>query len=363
WKSQTSGRHYRLTPVLNSRNATDLGRNHMSVSVAVCTYNGEEHLEGQIDSIIEQTHMPDQIIFCDDGSTDETLDILNNYRSEYPHIIELYKNSSNLGITKNFSKAISKCNGDYIFLSDQDDVWKEDKIKKHIKCHEESNAGVVFNNALVVNHRLEPITDHWSTSEYQSGIAQNPRHCFSELLKYNFMKGCEMSFSDRVKEYIVPIPDNVPHDYYIAISGSVVSYVSSIEEPLHLYRRHSANESDWETNKLKKNIASALEKRELSRVKKDVIKWGEFLNQISTIPSDEMLLDKQIVCQHLNDRYQFEKNRYEIYNPEQSLLSRHKYIIDNIYGGGYKRFSVKKPSLYLIKDFLRATLSSFQSSY
>ena len=99
----------------------------------MCTYNGEKYIKEQLESILNQTIAIDEIIICDDGSNDKTIQIIEEIQLEYPNKISLYKNQVNLGSNKNFEKAITICSGDYIFLSDQDDIWKNNKVEKIIK--------------------------------------------------------------------------------------------------------------------------------------------------------------------------------------------------------------------------------------
>ena len=101
----------------------------MKISVALCTYNGEKFLKKQIDSILSQTIKVDEIVVCDDRSQDGTHDILNGYQSQYPDVFRVFINDENLRSVKNFEKAISKCTGDLIFLSDQDDIWIPEKVE------------------------------------------------------------------------------------------------------------------------------------------------------------------------------------------------------------------------------------------
>src|SRR5258708_3925751 len=104
------------------------------VSIALCTYNGEAYLKEQLDSLIDQTYPNCEIIIVDDCSKDGTVDILKQYANEYTQI-KLYINTENLGYTKNFEKAIVLCNGEYIALCDQDDIWDKNKISIMIDCN------------------------------------------------------------------------------------------------------------------------------------------------------------------------------------------------------------------------------------
>ncbi len=104
----------------------------MTTSIAVALYNGAAFIEKQLDSFRNQTRPADKVVFCDDGSKDNTVDIVRSYIKK--HSLEnswvLYENEQNLGYVQNFYKAISLCDTDLVFLSDQDDIWKSDKIEK-----------------------------------------------------------------------------------------------------------------------------------------------------------------------------------------------------------------------------------------
>ncbi|MBQ6958217.1 MAG: glycosyltransferase [Bacteroidales bacterium] len=102
---------------------------HPKISIALCTYNGEKYLTAQLDSILDQTHPADEIIIVDDGSTDATLDIIREYASR-TDILQYFVNEQTLGYVRNFSKAISLTSGDFVALSDQDDIWTKDHIEK-----------------------------------------------------------------------------------------------------------------------------------------------------------------------------------------------------------------------------------------
>jgi glycosyltransferase involved in cell wall biosynthesis len=100
-----------------------------SISVALCTYNGEEFLPKQLDSIKQQTCQVHELIVCDDGSRDATLTILEKFKDSVPFPVHIHQNSSNLGSSKNFEQCLQKCSGEIIFLCDQDDVWMPNKVE------------------------------------------------------------------------------------------------------------------------------------------------------------------------------------------------------------------------------------------
>jgi glycosyltransferase involved in cell wall biosynthesis len=100
----------------------------VNISVAICTYNGEKFLKQQLDSILLQTVCVNEIIICDDISTDSTIEILEAYQNKYPSLIKIFRNEKTLMTVKNFEKAITLTTGDIIFLADQDDIWCLNKV-------------------------------------------------------------------------------------------------------------------------------------------------------------------------------------------------------------------------------------------
>lgn len=101
------------------------------ISVVMATYNGEKYIIEQLDSIREQSLSPDEVIICDDRSSDDTINIVSQYIDKYSlRNWHFYINEENLGYGNNFHQAVNKASGDFIFFSDQDDIWALDKIEK-----------------------------------------------------------------------------------------------------------------------------------------------------------------------------------------------------------------------------------------
>lgn len=216
----------------------------MKISVAMCTYNGARYLRDQLDSIATQTRPPDEIVICDDQSSDQTAEIVNGFASSAPFPVRLYINEQNLGSTKNFERAIGLSEGDIIALSDQDDVWLPEKLRQIEECFERELAlGLVFSDAQVVDEHLQPMGFQlWESVGFdrdQRRLVRDGR-VLDVLLPGWTVTGATMAFSAKFKDLVLDIPTDLPliHDGWIALLIGSVASVSFIEEPLIKYRQH-----------------------------------------------------------------------------------------------------------------------------
>lgn len=216
-----------------------------TLSVALCTYNGGAFLGEQLDSIASQSRLPDEVVVCDDGSTDGTVGLLQAYIPDAPFRLRLFRNPRNLGFAKNFEQAISLCGGDLIALSDQDDLWKPDKLAR-LEAALEAHplAGLVCSDADIVDAELTPVNQRLMES---IGLKPEEREmislgqALSVLLKRNFAMGASTMFRASCRGDVLPIPASWPHDWWIALVVSLRSQIRLIDDSLLLYRQHSAN--------------------------------------------------------------------------------------------------------------------------
>jgi glycosyltransferase involved in cell wall biosynthesis len=130
------------------------------ISVALCTYNGERYIREQLESILNQTMPVDEIVVCDDGSTDNTLKIIESFRKDTQTDIRIYRNVKNLGPALNFQKAINLCLGDIVFLSDQDDIWYKNKVQVMVDWFKDHPTRcVAFSDADLIDDTNNLITE------------------------------------------------------------------------------------------------------------------------------------------------------------------------------------------------------------
>jgi glycosyltransferase involved in cell wall biosynthesis len=216
----------------------------MKISVAMCTYNGAEFLPAQLESILAQSRKPDQVVVCDDGSTDQTRAILQKFERESPDVILLQFNKQNLGSIRNFEQAIKLCNGDVIALSDQDDIWREDKLQLIEKAFAKQSTGLVFSDAEIVDENLKPLNRRmWN----EVGFDAHKRKLLSngralEVLATGWtVTGATMAFRSGFAKICLPVPDGIAmiHDGWIALAVAAVADVVAIDDPLIQYRQHA----------------------------------------------------------------------------------------------------------------------------
>ena len=219
----------------------------MKISIAMCTYNGARYLREQLDSIAAQTRLPDELIVCDDGSTDNTREIVKAFAIGQAFPVKLFINEGNLGSIKNFEKAIGLCGGDFIALSDQDDVWHLEKLKLIEEAFlRMPGAGLVFTDLEMVDENLQSLGYRaWQCQTVQFKQEEQTLllkgRALDVLLTRNVVVGCAMAFRARFKDLVLPIPgigEWLHHDYWIALMVSSVANLAFIDRPLMKYRQH-----------------------------------------------------------------------------------------------------------------------------
>jgi len=227
----------------------------MKISIAMCTYNGAEFLPAQLQSIITQSRPPDEIVVCDDGSTDNTRRQLEEFAAAAPIPVMLHFNEQNLGSVKNFEKAISLCTGDVIALSDQDDVWRTDKLQRIAENFDKSpSAGLVFSDAEIVDENLKSLNrrmwDEVGFDAHKRKLVRTGR-ALEVLVPGWTVTGATMAFRSKFVKLSLPIPDGIAmiHDGWIALTIAAVADVVALDDPLIQYRQHAQQQIGAPTRK------------------------------------------------------------------------------------------------------------------
>jgi glycosyltransferase involved in cell wall biosynthesis len=203
----------------------------MMLSVCIATHNGEKFIYEQILSILSQIKSSDEVVISDDNSTDKTIEIIKNFNDPR---IKLYNNNFKSPI-KNFEFLIDNCNGDLIFLSDQDDIWARKKVKMHLdEYNKNQSTGLVISDIQLIDKNGVSIDKKFFIKKFSSNWINN-------IFSNNYI-GCSISFRSSLKNFILPFPKNLPmHDWWIGVIASLFSNVIYINEKLVFYRIHEHN--------------------------------------------------------------------------------------------------------------------------
>jgi glycosyltransferase involved in cell wall biosynthesis len=218
----------------------------LNISIAMCTLNGSRFLPAQLQSIAVQERLPDELVICDDGSTDGSDAIVRDFAEKAPFPVRFIVNPKNFGSTKNFERAISMCRGSVLALADQDDVWYPNKLKQVEDAFMGTAAPIaVFSDADLVDEDSRFLGHHlWDS--FLFGPREQRRFANGEalqiLLKHPVVTGATMAFRKEFRERLLPIPANHIHDSWIAFLLAACGALCPISEPLMQYRRHQSQQ-------------------------------------------------------------------------------------------------------------------------
>lgn len=220
-----------------------------TVSIVLCTFNGENYISEQLDSILAQTVLPLEIVVGDDASSDRTIEILNEYKKNSPVTIHIKAHHRNLGVIANFEETARECVGDLVFFCDQDDVWLPEKIERFIEAFESNpKCGYVFSDALMVYEDLSrsPIRLWKGIGFFGERKMKYIKGDQLEILtdgRGNFVYGMALAYRRCHSKLIYPVKSTsfaMTHDTWIAFVLSGLGFNGvAINDVLVKYRQHS----------------------------------------------------------------------------------------------------------------------------
>jgi len=236
----------------------------MKISVALIVYNGAQYLRTQLDSILAQTHKVNEIIVCDDGFTDGTKEILEEYKKNNHDLFFIHYNTQNLGPTKNIEKAIQDCTGELILLADQDDYWETNKVDTIVKWFEQNpTMNGVFTNGSLMNSKEELDNNYalWDIMSFPYKTIKSKTELNNNLKLYintveNAVTGATLAIRNNLPFLKQPFPiiKNLVHDRWLAINLAETNSLGIIEDKLIRYRIHSAQAIGGMTENIEKYI-------------------------------------------------------------------------------------------------------------
>lgn len=282
----------------------------------MATCNGENFLNKQMDSILKQTMPPDEIIVVDDQSTDNTLQILNAYAQKF-YFIKVFQNETRLGPIKNFEKCLRISTGDFIFFSDQDDVWDKTKIEKMVSFGDK--ADLLYSDATIIDEDDDVL--------YESEIADFQLtkpvigHNYLYFIESNCVSGHNLMISRRLAESITSFPAETMYDQFLSFAGSLQYGIDYIDEKLCRHRIHKNNFMNnrvlREKSGLKRKKLKVNEKKEKYREMFSGIKLSNNIDSCTHLLMSHFTNRKKIFFDYKLFKELFARKR-EIYPGESS---------------------------------------------
>jgi glycosyltransferase involved in cell wall biosynthesis len=309
----------------------------MKISIAMCTFNGSKYIKEQLQSIFTQSRLPDELIVCDDCSSDHTAEIVKSFAMHSVFPVYFFENKQNLGSTKNFEKAIGLCTGDIIFLSDQDDIWECRKIEKIMQAFDDNkNVGYIFTNAELVDENLNSLGKIlWDSLNFMGQTFKdfNQRKQVETLLGRNYITGATLAFKADLKDKILPISRYWVHDGWIAILASASGmYGLPLQEYLIKYRQHSQQQIGVQTNLFAQiGHAQSVGSQEYSN---EINALNELSKRLLLINQN---LNMDVIQGLIDQKIEFLKARIRMYS--LSGIRKWKLILEQISLGNYRRFT------------------------
>jgi glycosyltransferase involved in cell wall biosynthesis len=207
------------------------------ISIALATYNGEKYLVEQIETLLNQTYLTIEIVVSDDGSTDNTVNILESYAKKCNNFF-VFKNTGVHGIKRNFENALKHCKGTYIAFADQDDIWMLDKIEKLFTAIGTNTLS--YHNSLFVDDAGNSLERTFATrlNMYEGNDCRAFLFC-------NCVSGHAMLFHRKLLDKVLPFVDAVHHDWWLAFTAAENGGIKYVNEVLVHYRQHTQSETDF----------------------------------------------------------------------------------------------------------------------
>lgn len=309
---------------------------HLKISIAMCTFNGARYLKEQLSSIASQNCPPDELVVCDDGSTDDTVQILSTFATEAPFAVRMIVNEQRLGAIKNFEKSMKLCKGDIIALCDQDDIWNPGKLATLREAFKNDPGAVyAFSDGDMMDELGAPMGyTLWDAVGLRKNLARfSGAGQLEMLLRKELVTGATLAFRASFRDVIIPIPSDWMHDSWIASLGSALYQGIAVPEALLRYRRHAAQACGWRSKTFWQVCRVSLSSSSEESWKK-VEQFGQLYRRIlSRMPPQIEIERLQLLRQkemHLMHRA---RTRSTVW------ISRVPKVISELCTGRYRRFS------------------------
>jgi glycosyltransferase involved in cell wall biosynthesis len=318
----------------------------LRISIALCTYNGIPFLAEQLESLLQQERRPDELVIADDHSDDGTSDLLETFASLAPFPVKLFTNRQRIGIAGNFQMALMKCSGEIIFLADQDDVWKSDKLRvmEDTFLHN-PELQALFCNAAMTDAQLHPLGfSLWETVRFNKAEQDQffKGEAFQVLMKHNVVAGATLSLRRDCLSWVLPGAPGWMHDAWVSTLLAARTKIIPIPRILQSYRQHPTQQlgAAWQDWDYLKREADSHDSHYYLQLHQQLQELASRLTALGDIPprSLNLVLEK---LQHLHLRAHL----------PATFMKRISPVAMEFCSGNYNKFSLGLKSA--LKDFLR----------
>ncbi len=260
----------------------------MQISIALCTYNGGRHLRTQLDSIRAQTLLPAELVVFDDGSSDDTAAILEQFAQTVSFPVRFFCNSVNVGSTRNFEQAMQRCQGEVIALCDQDDLWAPNKLARMMAVLEaEPELAGVFSNARLIDDDGKVLPDDlWLRQDFTLARQRrfNRSSAALQLIRRDTVTGATLIFRSSYLPWLLPIPAGWVHDGWIALLLASMAELRALPIWPMSYRLHAAQQVGAVQVALHSHLSTPVEKARRFH-HQNATRWQDLLARMEELAS------------------------------------------------------------------------------
>lgn len=310
----------------------------MRLSVALCSCNGARWLGAQLQSLASQTRLPDELIVCDDASSDASAEMVAGFARKAPFAVQLVRREQPLGASSNFADCLEHCSGELVALCDQDDVWLPRKLELLERLlEEEPDAGMAFCDAELVDSDLNPLRQRLRevlgpTPQELARLRQGDG--LGVLVRHNVVSGATMMIRwGRYRELLRPIPKLWLHDAWCALVLAAVSKVAVSEEALVAYRQHELQQIGARRNSLLAQIRTA-RRMHSAYFGDDLLRWEAAEQRLG---AHATWLRSEETLQVVHQRVEHARRRVEMRQPSGKAWS---VVLKEWRCGNYDRFAL-----------------------
>jgi glycosyltransferase involved in cell wall biosynthesis len=331
-----------------------------TVSVAMAAYQGARFIRQQLHSIAAGTVLPDELVICDDGSTDETVAIIERFANSAPFPTRVIRHPENLGTLRAFGTAIANCSGSIIVLCDQDDIWHPDRIEALLAEFEhQPEAQLAFSDADLIGPRGESLGTFWPmvgvTSRHRHLLAHEP---FGLLVARPMVGGCTMAMRADFAEILLPMPrfevgafGPLVHDRWLSMALSAFGPFALVPRPLLSYRLHSEQQIGVPSRRLRRVIPPHLRQWRQVFVPRSVQRQRLEVDRLYLVELSRRVAGAEVPLPGWADIANAVDHLSVRVNLPQSRLRRARHVIREWRTGRYRTFALGSASA--IGDLIR----------